>query len=91
MRPEHAVERGEVIRLQAREVPIAPSRYSAHKGREAEPERAPARVRRDGWLSGEIGRMYDEPFEVYGVRKVWRQLRREGVGGGALHGGDAQQ
>ena len=65
------------------QVPLAPSTYSAHKGREAEPERAPARVRRDGWLSGEIGRVYDEPFEVYGVRKVWRPLRREGVGGGA--------
>ena len=41
---------------------------------------APVRVRRDGWLSGEIGRVYDEHFEVYGVRKVWDQLRREGVG-----------
>ena len=37
-------------------------------------------MRRDGWLSGEIGRVYDEHFEVYGVRKVWRPLRREGVG-----------
>ena len=36
-------------------------------------------MRRDGWLCGEIGRVYDEPFGVYGVRKVWRQLRREGV------------
>ena len=61
------------------QVPVAPSTYSAHKAREAEPERAPARARRDGWLSGEIRRVYDEPFEVYGVRKVWRQLRGEGV------------
>ena len=61
------------------QVPIAPSTYYAHKAREAEPERAPERVRRDGWLSGEIRRVYDEHFEVYGVRKVWRQLRREGV------------
>ena len=62
------------------QVPVAPSTYYAYKAREAEPERAPVRVRRDGWLSGEIGRVYDEHFEVYGVRKVWRQLRREGVG-----------
>ena len=27
----------------------------------------------------EIRRVFDENFEVYGVRKVWRQLRREGV------------
>ena len=62
------------------QVPVAPSTYYAYKAREAEPERAPVRVRRDGWLSGEIRRVYDEHFQVYGVRKVWRQLRREGVG-----------
>ena len=62
------------------QVPVAPSTYYAYKAREAEPERAPVRVRGDGWLSGEIGRVYDEHFEVYGVRKVWDQLRREGVG-----------
>ncbi len=61
------------------EVPIAPSTYYEHKAREGEPKRAPSRVRRDGWLSGEIRRVYAEHFEVYGVRKVWRQLRREGV------------
>ena len=61
------------------QVPIAPSTYYAHKAREAEPERVSARARRDGWLSGEIRRVYDEHFQVYGVRKVWRQLRGEGV------------
>ena len=61
------------------QVPIAPSTYYEHKAREGEPERAPLRVRRDGWLCGEIRRVYAEHFGVYGVRKVWRQLRREGV------------
>ena len=61
------------------QVPIAPSTYYAHKAREAKPERVSARARRDGWLSGEIRRVYDEHFQVYGVRKVWRQLRGEGV------------
>ena len=61
------------------QVPIAPSTYYEHKARGGEPERAPGRVRRDGWLCGEIRRVYDEHFGVYGVRKVWRQLRREGV------------
>ena len=50
------------------QVPIAPSTYYEHKAREAEPQRAPVRVRRDGWLSGEIRRVYDEHFEVYGER-----------------------
>ena len=61
------------------EVPIAPSTYYELKAREGEPERAPSRVRRDEWLCGEICRVYDKHFGVYGVRKVWRQLRREGV------------
>ncbi len=61
------------------EVPIAPSTYYEHKAREEEPERAPGRVCRDEWLCGEIRRVYAEHFGVYGVRKVWRQLRREGV------------
>ena len=61
------------------QVPTAPSTYYEHKRREVRPEHGPARGRRDEWLSGEIGRVYDEHFEVYGVRKVWRPLRREGV------------
>ena len=61
------------------QVPRALSTYYEYKAREAEPERGPARVRHDGWLCGEIRRGHAEHFEVYGVRKVWRQLRREGV------------
>ena len=61
------------------QVPRAPSTDYEHKACEGEPERAPGRVRRDGWLCGEIRRMHAEHFGVYGVRKVWRQLRREGV------------
>ena len=33
---------------------------------------------RDLALQGEVRRVFDENFQVYGVRKVWRQLRREG-------------
>ena len=39
---------------------------------------APARVRRDAVLRDEIRRVFDANFQVYGVRKVWRQLQREG-------------
>lgn len=59
-------------------LPIAPSTYHAHKARERAPSRAPARVRRDAWLKVEITRVWHENFQVYGVRKVWRQLTREG-------------
>ena len=37
-------------------------------------------MRRDVVLRGEIRRVWEENFGVYGVRKVWRQLGREGVG-----------
>jgi transposase InsO family protein len=61
-----------------RVLPIAPSTYHAHAARRAAPDTAPPRVRRDAALSVEIRRVFDENFQVYGVRKVWRQLKREG-------------
>lgn len=60
-------------------LPIAPSTYHAHKARERAPETAPPRVQRDEALKPEIQRVFDENFGVYGVRKVWKQLLREGV------------
>ena len=59
-------------------MPIAPSTYHAHVARRADPSRLPDRVRRDAHLKVEIRRVFEENFRVYGVRKVWRQLRREG-------------
>jgi len=59
------------------ELPIAPSTYYEYKAREADPERLPARHRRDTWLEVEIRRVWEENFRVYGVRKVWKQLNRE--------------
>ncbi|HHJ13575.1 MAG TPA: hypothetical protein ENJ79_04250 [Gammaproteobacteria bacterium] len=49
------------------------------KGREANPERLPPCVRRDQTLSGEVWRVREENFQVYGARKVRRQLNREGI------------
>lgn len=60
-------------------LPIAPSSYYEHKAREADPERLPARAKRDAQLTVEIRRVWEENFKVYGVRKVWRQLKREGI------------
>jgi putative transposase len=59
-------------------LPIAPSTYYAHTAREADPQRRSARDQRDRALMPEIERVWNENFQVYGVRKVWRQLRREG-------------
>lgn len=60
-------------------LPIAPSTYYAHKAREANPARWPPRAKRDAPLRSEIRRIWEENFKVYGVRKVWRQLGREGI------------
>jgi putative transposase len=62
-----------------RVLPIAPSTYHAHAARRADPGKLPARARRDITLKTEIRRVYEENFHVYGVRKVWRQLLREGI------------
>jgi transposase InsO family protein len=61
------------------ELPIAPSTYYEHKARQADPGRLPRRVQRDAELCTSIQRVWGENFRVYGARKVWRQLRREGV------------
>jgi len=58
---------------------IAPSTYHAACAAARDPSRASARARRDAELLPEIRRVWDENFQVYGVRKVWRQLRREGI------------
>ena len=62
-----------------KQLPIAPSLYYEMKAREADPERVPPRLQRDRVLVSEIRRVYEENFEAYGARKVWRQLGRENV------------
>jgi putative transposase len=62
----------------ARVLPIAPSTYHAHIAKRADPARLSARASRDAELKIEVRRVFQENFGVYGVRKVWRQLRREG-------------
>jgi putative transposase len=63
-----------------RVLPIAPSTYHAHAARRADPEKLPDRAKRDAVLKAEVQRVYETNFRVYGVRKVWRQLAREGIG-----------
>jgi transposase InsO family protein len=59
-------------------LPIAPSTYHDHAAKRADPRKLSARARRDGVLKGEVRRVFEENFRVYGARKVWRQLKREG-------------
>ena len=60
-------------------LPIAPSTYHAHIARRADPEKLSRRAKRDEALKAQIRRVFEENFRVYGVRKVWRQLAREGI------------
>jgi putative transposase len=60
-------------------LPIAPSTYHDHIARRANPEKLSARAKRDLMLKPEIERVFTGNFEVYGARKVWRQLNRESI------------
>jgi putative transposase len=62
-----------------RVLPIAPSTYHAQAAQRADPAKASPRARRDVTLMAQIRRVHEENFDVYGARKVWRQLGREGV------------
>jgi transposase InsO family protein len=58
---------------------IAPSTYHAHVAQRADPTRASPRARQDLVLMERIRQVHEANFGVYGARKVWRQLGREGV------------
>ena len=59
-------------------LPIAPSTYHDHVAKRLDPSRLSDRAKRDEALKIEMRRVFEENFRVYGARKVWRQLRREG-------------
>ncbi len=59
-------------------LPIAPSTYDEVIAKRTDVDRLSARARRDIAMKVEIRRVFNENFQVYGVRKVWRQLLREG-------------
>ncbi|WP_415273528.1 IS3 family transposase, partial [Bacillus siamensis] len=62
-----------------RVLPIASSTYYTHVVRRTDPKLVSARAQRDRMLKDEIRRVWEENFQVYGVDKVWTQLKREGV------------
>jgi transposase InsO family protein len=59
-------------------LPIAPSTYFERVAQRQDPMRPSARAQRDQALKPEVARVFAENFAVYGVRKVWRQMMREG-------------
>jgi len=73
---EHRTEYG--VEPICRVLPIAPSTYHERVAQRRNPERQSDRVRRDQDLKPEVVRVFAENFGVYGVRKVWRQMNREG-------------
>ena len=60
-------------------LPIAPSTYYDHRAKRLDPDKRSARAKRDEKLRVEIQRVYDENQQVYGAKKVWRQLGREDI------------
>jgi putative transposase len=61
-------------------LPIAPATYHVHEARRKDPERRPARAKRDDELRVQIRRAWKDSFGgVYGAEKVWRQLVKEGT------------
>ena len=60
-------------------LPIAPSTYYAHQALAADPSRRCARAKRDEALCAQIQQVWDTNQQVYGAKKVWKQLRREEV------------
>jgi putative transposase len=74
---DHRAEYG--VEPICRVLPIAPSTYYEWKTIEADPTRASARAQRDELLKPEIWRVFKQNFGVYGARKVWLQLEREGI------------
>ena len=61
-----------------RQLDIAPSTYYWHQQRLLHPEKCSQREKYDAQVSQERKRVYEENHSVYGARKVWRQLLREG-------------
>jgi putative transposase len=73
---DHRVKHG--VEPICKVLPIAPATYYDHLAKLADPARQSDHARRDGELRPHIQRVFDANWQVYGVRKVWRQLRREG-------------
>lgn len=66
------------VELICRILQIAPSTYYHQLACRADPTKASARQQRDAELRSEITRIWKDNYQVYGARKAWHQLKREG-------------
>jgi len=71
-RDDHGVE--PICRV----LPIAPATFYDNLAKQADPSRLSDRAKRDEQLKPEIERVFEQNLKVYGVRKVWHQMHREG-------------
>ena len=78
-REVHGLEPRSGSRPICRLLPIAPSTYHARVAQRVDPAKASSRARQDPVLMERIRRVHEANFGVYGARKIWRQLGREGV------------
>jgi putative transposase len=60
-------------------LPIAPSTYFRRRAQDVDPSQRSARAQRDDVLKAIIRRVWTEHHQVYGARKVWKQMGREGL------------
>ena len=58
---------------------VAPSAYWRHAARQRKPALCSHRAKRDASLVPQVRRVWEANMQVYGAKKVWRQLNREGV------------
>ena len=61
-------------------MPVAPSTYYESLACRRDPQKRSARSRRDDELRVQIRLVWEDNYAVYGYRKIWRQLLREGIG-----------
>ena len=71
-------------------LPIAPATYCAHLAKRANPARLSHTAKRDKALCPQIQPVFDANWKVYGMRKVWRQLQREGFDVARCTGNEAK-
>ena len=72
-RDDHGVE------SLCKNIQIAPSTYYETKSRQSDPGQEPPRVKRDNILKHESSRVWFENRSVYGAKKVWPAMKKEGI------------
>ena len=69
---------GQGVESICKTLPIAPSTYYEQKAKSADLMKRSPRQKRDAMLRDAIKSVWEANYSVYGARKVWHQLKREG-------------